>query len=127
MKEKSEISYEEILEIVDFFYKKAVSDILIGYHFDHVRSHLDEHVRRISDFWQLQLTGEMDHKESLPFAMIPLHKARKLKMGELNRWILLFDQTLDDFDGVLSSYAGLKNSWKEKIADFKKIFVHRVL
>lgn len=124
--DQEKISYKEILGIVDAFYQKAATDILIGYHFDKVRDHLPEHVKRVADFWQLQLTGEMNHPESVPFHMISLHRARKIKRGELNRWILLFEQTLDDSQN-LKSYPGLAQEWKEKISIFKEVFLQRIL
>ena len=123
---QKKISYEEIRQIVEVFYQKAATDILIGYHFDQIRDHLPEHIKRIADFWQLQLTGEMDHPESVPFHMISLHRARKIKRGELNRWILLFEQTLDESEN-LKFYDGLSQEWRDKISTFKEVFLHRIL
>lgn len=121
------LPYDEILYVVQSFYAKAIDDILIGYHFNDVKSHLDDHVRRVADFWQLQLVGAMNHPQSLPFKVLPVHKKRRIKKGELDRWILLFKQTLDENEDQLKPYGDIKNDWIKSIEQFRKVFVKKIL
>ena len=112
------ISFDTILEIITSFYDKANYDILIGYHF-RVIEDFSSHLPRISYFWQLQLTGEIDDRSHLPFEIIPLHKALKMNKGEVFRWVKLFDQTLEDFviDNKITKEQ--KVEWLLKVEIFK--------
>lgn len=112
------ISYSTILEIVTNFYQKANFDILIGYHF-RVIPDFDTHLPRIAYFWQLQLTGEIDDRSMLPFEIIPLHKALKLNRGEVDRWVVLFEQTLNEFIQANEISESDKEFWLKKIDIFR--------
>lgn len=113
------LKYSTILNIVKAFYHKATNDILIGYHFRFIED-FDSHFPRIADFWQLQLTGEMDHPESKPFDIINVHLPLKIKKGEIDRWVLLFSQTLDEFIHTKKINLELKKQWMQKIVIFQK-------
>ena len=111
---------EMIFSVVDAFYKKATTDILIGYHFDKFSSphELAPHLERITSFWEMQLTGTTSVPLTGPFHLLFTHLQLKIKSGELGRWIVLFHQTLDsqnlDSDLVIA--------WKERIALFEERF-----
>jgi hemoglobin len=113
------ISFDTILEIVTSFYDKANFDILIGYHFRIIED-FDTHLPRISYFWQLQLTGEIDDRSMLPFEIIPKHLALRMNLGEVHRWVLLFSKTLDESieKGLISIED--KKQWLIKIDIFKE-------
>lgn len=112
------ISYSTILKIVKSFYALATTDILIGYHF-RVIEDFESHFPRIADFWQLQLTGHMDHPESKPFDIINKHIPLKVKSGEIDRWALLFSQTLDNFVKTKEIDEVMKELWMQKISIFQ--------
>jgi truncated hemoglobin YjbI len=117
----SDISYTEIHNIIDLFYVKAKKDILIGFQFN-VIDDFDKHISHISQFWEFQLTGQITKKLEHPFNM-PIHQQLNLTLGQLNRWIVLFFETLDeqltDQDLILE--------WKEKVNVFKNIFIRNFL
>ena len=114
-----QLSYETILNVVKSFYQKATNDILIGYHFRFIQD-FDSHFPRISDFWQLQLTGHMDHPESKPFDIINVHIPLKIKRGEIDRWGVLFSQTLDEFIANNQLSEEQKMLWMNKVQIFQK-------
>ena len=116
---KQTLKYSTILKVVKSFYDKATNDILIGYHF-RVIEDFETHFPRIADFWQLQLTGEMDHPESKPFDIINVHIPLKVKKGEIDRWVILFSQTLDEFIHSKEIELEHKDLWMKKISIFKK-------
>lgn len=113
-----QISYDLILEVVKSFYEKATTDILIGYHFRFIED-FDTHFPRIADFWQLQLTGKMDHPESKPFDIISKHVPLKVKRGEIDRWAILFSQTLDEFIASQMISKEIKEEWMNKVKIFQ--------
>jgi truncated hemoglobin YjbI len=112
------IDYLLINEIVKSFYARATNDILIGYHF-RVIDDFESHFPRIADFWQLQLTGKMDHPQSLPFDIVTKHVPLKIKTGEVDRWGLLFSKTLDEYVVSSKITEDDKIFWMQKIQIFK--------
>lgn len=114
------LSFKVILEVVEAFYQKANHDILIGYHF-RVIENFETHFPRIATFWQLQLTGSIDtdKREELPFNLLNVHKPLKINKGEVHRWVILFEETLDSFISQKKISSIQKILWMEKIDLFK--------
>jgi truncated hemoglobin YjbI len=112
--------------VVEAFYQKATNDILIGYHFDQFNGPLLlPHLLRITNFWEMQLTGSTQEKMDRPFHLLFTHLQLKIKRGELGRWIILFHQTLDSFE-VNSTHPDIKilsALWKQKIEFFEQRFI----
>lgn len=113
------LSFSLILEIVTSFYAKATSDILIGYHFRDIED-FESHLPRIASFWQLQLTGIIDNKAELPFKLIPVHEVLKLNRGEVFRWAVLFENTLDEYREQNRISTEDKIAWMKKVEIFKE-------
>jgi truncated hemoglobin YjbI len=111
---------EIIYKVVESFYEKATKDVLIGYHFDKFSNPLElqDHLERITSFWEMQLTGSTSIPLTGPFHLLFTHLKLKIKRGELGRWIILFHQTLDlhDLDQELVVY------WKHRISLFEERF-----
>lgn len=124
---------EFIIEsIVTSFYKQATIDILIGYHFRKIATEQGEHalkppyqafahhIPRIIAFWQLQLLGHtsFDFGE---FKIFPIHDALKIRSGELDRWLLLFRNTLDQHESQDPEFIDLfRNKLNHFELKFKK-------
>ena len=117
-----------IEDIVDSFYKKAVTDILIGYHFRKIQtgeslipslSDFAHHLPRIKIFWKSQLLK--DFKSNASFNLKESHKPLKIRKGELDRFLLLFHQTLNEFQKQGPDLE-LFNNWKIKLNFFKVQF-----
>jgi truncated hemoglobin YjbI len=125
----SDKNTQEISKIVLEFYQKATTDFLIGYQFRKIQTKeginpllppieaFSEHLPRIEKFWRMMLTGEK-LEDSTPFNLLELHRDLKIRKGELDRWILLFIETLEESN--IDQY--LKENWLIKIEDFKLRF-----
>lgn len=118
-----------IEEVVDSFYEKAISDFLIGYHFKKIQtgdalyptlSDFAHHLPRIKIFWKFQLLK--DFKNTLSFNLKDTHIPLKIHKGELDRFMLLFYETLDQFE---KTYPGLTlfNDWRSRLQFFKVQFI----
>ena len=106
----------DIAKVVHSFYQIARQDILIGYHFRRIED-FDQHIPRIIHFWEIQLQGAPLKME--PFDLIHAHMPLGIKVGEVNRWVKLFLETLEaeKIDPTLA----LK--WKQKVELFQKRFL----
>lgn len=110
--------------VVEAFYKKAVYDVLIGYHFEKFRDPevLEHHLQRLASFWEMQLTGKVSQKVDKPFHLMFTHLQLGLKRGELGRWIILFHQTLDELlaEDPSEDMKMIVDEWKKRIAFFEE-------
>lgn len=116
------MTYQNIQQIIETFYGKATTDVLIGYQFTRIED-FNTHIPRIADFWEPQILGTSTNPGSFPFRMMAKHLALTLKTGELNRWIILFFETLDDYEKSHPEDSSLVNLWKDKILFLKERFM----
>ncbi len=117
------LEYSQIEDVVREFYKVALSDFMIGYHFHKILTpeNFENHIKRIANFWELHLTGKISNKSHLPYDLIKAHIPLNIKLGEVGRWEILFNQTLDD-SGLPTEAT---TPWKAKIRDLKmKMLAH---
>lgn len=111
-----ETQKEFIEQVVHSFYKKALNDIFLGYHFKRIPD-FSEHEKRIIYFWQNQLLGQ---KVPYQFDLIKSHLPLGIKKGEVNRWVKLFLENLNeskDTDKALSEL------WEKKVIHFQQVFL----
>ncbi len=124
-----------ISSVVESFYKKATTDILIGYQFRKIAMQESQsqghplrppieafahHLPRITHFWQSQLLGIKIPKEEAPFDLIGIHQKLSMRKGELHRWLTLFRETLNEFEAEDPKLIKL---WHEKIDHFEGVFL----
>jgi len=110
-----------IHKIVHHFYNHATQDIWIGYHFRHIQD-LEPHIERISRFWYFQYhQTKIDQAEQ--FNLIETHMSLQATTGHLNRWIVLFKETLDHAVVEHSITENEKDWWMQRIEQFKNIFL----
>lgn len=114
--------HDWIFKVVDSFYAKAKVDILIGYHF-RVIEDFDEHIPRISTFWEFQLLGKSMRPLTEPFDLIRAHMPLGIKRGELGRWLVLFRKTLEEETLTHPEMSSLKETWEERLVTFEGIFL----
>lgn len=127
-----------IESVVSAFYKKATTDILIGYQFRKIamlesqkQNHplrppieaFEHHLPRISVFWKSQLLGEKIPASEGPFDLIGIHQQLSIRKGELHRWLKLFHETLEEFEGSDSEENKLLQTWQEKLNHFESVFL----
>lgn len=112
-----------IYSVLEAFYQKATTDILIGYHFSKFSEPevLGPHLQRISSFWEMQLSGQTSVPLDRSFHLLFTHLQLKIKRGELGRWIVLFHQTLDQMSDP--EIVAVAPEWKKRIALFEERFI----
>lgn len=113
---------DDIKLIVDTFYGKVREDDLIGQIFeDRLIGRWPEHLEKMYRFWQTVLLEERTYKGA-PF---PPHMRLPVEEEHFNRWVSLFDETVDSFfEGEIADRA----KWQgERMADMflKKITYFR--
>lgn len=116
--------------VVETFYQKAINDFMIGYHFRKIQQgqsahplqaelgQFAHHIPRIVQFWKLQLLGSEHADPELKFDLINVHKQLSVRRGEVNRWVILFFETLEE----LGAHP-LKENWKDRVVQFQSIFL----
>ena len=113
-----------IASIVEQFYQKATVDVLIGYHFRHIKD-CSTHLPRINAFWELQLFGKTSIPIDSPLDAIRAHVPLKIHRGEVGRWMKLFKQTLDE--NKKNDEHELIPLWEKKLIHFEQIFLQNSL
>lgn len=81
---------QDVHELVSSFYKKVMSDDVIGPFFRGIQ--LDEHLPKMEFFWRFVLLDELGYTTSVT----EKHMHMRLKKEHFDRWLLLFHQTLDE-------------------------------
>ncbi len=89
-------SREDIEFFVKSFYEKAKQDELIGHFFTDI-VHLDmaRHIPLICDFWEGVLFQKAVYKGNPLVIHRDLHSKSKLEKKHFDRWLTLFDETMD--------------------------------
>ena len=142
---KLSLSKKDFIDhVVDEFYRQATTDILIGHQFRKIalkerdlhskdghhplRPPLEafaHHLPRIKSFWYIQLIGETKTADQAPFDLIQIHRELSIRMGELNRWLVLFDgvliQSLKEVENQ-EKMTPFVQLWREKVSLFENRF-----
>jgi hypothetical protein len=117
------MNLNQIHSVVAHFYQAAIHDIWIGYHFKHITD-LSPHIDRIARFWYFQYhqkkVAGFEHEQ---FNLIHTHMPLQATTGQLNRWIILFNQSLETAvkDSRITSLD--QKWWMDLIMRFKEIFL----
>lgn len=98
MNVKGDIEHnEDIVSLVDNFYKKVISDSSIGHIFrDHLSMDLTEHLPIMYSFWQSVLLETMTYRGNVMIKHIQLNRLTSLKKIHFDNWIKLWTETVDD-------------------------------
>lgn len=104
MSEKADIASRVDIELViRKFYDKLLGDEVVGFLFtDVVPLNLSEHLPKLVDFWEDQLLRTQKYNGNPMRVHMDLHLKEPLKKEYFDRWLLLFNQTVD------SHFSGLK-------------------
>ena len=106
-----QLNLNEIYRVVQRFYDKARKDSDIGHFFLRIKD-FSEHEKKITAFWWLALGGSSD---ALPdgtpsIDMTTKHIALGIKEKDLHKWLVLFNQTLNE-----ELKKDLADAWKIKL------------
>jgi hemoglobin len=91
---------QDIENLLQAFYGKAIHDPLIGYLFtDVAKLDLEEHLPIITDFWEAVLFQTLNFQaryERSPMTRhIELNEKEPLLLEHFRRWLEIFDETVD--------------------------------
>lgn len=90
-------SREDLYELVDLFYARAMADPLIGYIFtDVARLDMERHRPVITSFWEKLLFGSGDYAGGAFVAHARIHLRSPLQWGHFDRWVALWSQTVGE-------------------------------
>ncbi len=101
---------KDIEQLVDTFYQKVIKDPVIGYLFNEVVPlDWEKHIPKMYDFWESVLLEGQNYRGNPMKAHIDLHQKEALKKAHFDRWIELFDQTLNElFTGPTAELARVR-------------------
>jgi hemoglobin len=105
---------KDIDELVEEFYRKAMTDDLIGYIFtDVARINLETHLPIIADFWEMLLFGSLNFPAKYGRSPMQAHHAlnekENLRAEHFGRWVRLFSETVDEmFAGERAKLAKMR-------------------
>lgn len=111
------------MQLVDSFYEKIKTDLVIGYLFNEVAQvNWEQHLPRMYDFWEnvLFFTGNFDgnpmqkHKD--------LHQKSALTHEHFNHWNAVFSETVD------ALFAGEKaNEIKNRAKNIAEVMMYKTI
>ena len=108
MEEKKDIENREDIErLLTVFYSKAFADELIKHFFiEVVPLNLQTHIPVIADFWEAILFNKHTYRKNVMEVHQHISSLSNIKKEHLDRWLLLFRQTLDElFSGEKTELA----------------------
>lgn len=83
--------------LVRAFYSRALTDPIIGFIFvDVAKLDLEEHVPRITSFWETVLLGAQSYRGGAFRPHAALHMRMALRPGHFERWLTLWHATVDE-------------------------------
>ena len=108
MNKKTDItSRTDIINLVSAFYDKALDDPLLQPIFLKVANvDLSKHLPILYDFWESALFQVGKYKRDTFNAHWEVHQMHRLEAAHFNRWLALFNETVDDsFEGIKATQA----------------------
>lgn len=89
---------EDIAQLINAFYDKLLEDELLAHLFtDVAQIDLTEHLPILYDFWESVLFQTGNYRRNAMEAHLDLHHKHRLEEKHFNRWLALFDETVDEF------------------------------
>jgi len=100
-------SHSDIQFLVDSFYAKIKKDALLADIFNnHMKLSFEKHLPIMYSFWQSVLLGAASYKGNVMLEHIQLNKRVSLEEKHFDRWIELWEATINtSFEGALAEEA----------------------
>ena len=107
MEKKDIESREDLLILLNAFYKKVFSDELIGHFFTKVMQvDLETHIPKIADFWETVLLNGTSYKDNAIAPHLHINQLSPIEEKHFSRWLKLFGETIDSlFSGDIAESA----------------------
>jgi hemoglobin len=102
MQDKRDIQdREDLLRLMDAFYKKLLADDSISYFFtDIAKIDLSHHLPVLADFWDTLLFQSGLYQKNAMLPHMALHRQSPLQKHHFETWLRYFKQTVDElFEG----------------------------
>ena len=101
---------DDIVLLVDSFYQKVKSNLVIGHIFVEVANvNWENHLPVMYSFWAGVLLGEQSYEGNPMLKHIALSKKTPMTEVEFSEWLLLFTRTVDElFSGDKASEAKIR-------------------
>ena len=88
---------EDIETLINKFYKRIVSDELIGHFFTKVvKLDWEKHIPVMYDFWETTLLGQIKYKGNPMLKHIQLSKKETLTPAHFDRWLAHWKKTIEE-------------------------------
>ena len=112
----------DIRHLVDTFYRRVIEDDVIGYFFTSVVAlDFEKHLPVMYQFWETILLGNAAYKGNPVQKHLDLHQREPLKEYQFDRWLALWNGTVDDlFEGKNASQA------KQKAKTMKELMLAKI-
>lgn len=89
---------DDIVFLIDEFYKRVVKDELIGYFFTEiVVLQWETHIPVMIDFWESMIFGSMKYKGNPMVKHIELNRKEPMLPKHFERWLSLWVTTVNEF------------------------------
>ena len=107
--------------LIDTFYKKAVTDDVIGFFFTEVVVlQWEVHIPIMCDFWESVLFGQAKYKGNPMLKHIELSRKHALKSEHFKQWLLLWEATVkENFNGERANEAISRANQIGELMQFK--------
>ena len=98
---------DDIKFLVDSFYKKVLSNNIIGFIFNDVaKINFHDHMPKMYDFWESTLLQSNSYNGNPMIIHLDLHKKIPLKKVHFDEWLRLFNETVNElFHGETAELA----------------------
>lgn len=98
---KDILSREDIVLVVNEFYRKALNDREIGHFFNKVvQLDLQKHIPVICDFWEMVIFGSGPYKSNPMEKHFALHEKSAIEPHHFRKWLELWEATIKSkFEG----------------------------
>lgn len=119
---KHDIAFREDIErLINEFYERVKADPVIGYIFNDIaRVDWPKHLPVMYDFWEFLLLDGRRYQGNPIQKHLDLHTQHALRAEHFERWLLLFQTTVDDLfagpkadDAKFRAFA-ITETWKPK-------------
>jgi truncated hemoglobin YjbI len=113
--------------VIKEFYHRASIDPLIGHHFN-FEMPAPEHLKRIEFFWANLLlpppAQPYSGTDAINLQFFQAHMKLPIQLGQLDRWVFLFHQTLDEIQNAPTQFI---DDWKQQLVKQQHFFATKIL